>query len=96
MIGGARSAEAVKPFEWSEAELNISSDRTDRVSGLSYRLSSPAAMERSGIAVRVKRLVRILLSSYFDILGNKPLVPFSNGERDFIAFMKVCEVTIQE
>ena len=31
-----RSAEAVKPFEWSEAKLNISSDRTDRLRGLSY------------------------------------------------------------
>ena len=38
LMGGADSAEAVKPFEWSEAELNISSDRTGRESGLSYHL----------------------------------------------------------
>ncbi len=37
LTGGARSAAAVKPFEWSEAEFNISSDRTDRESGLSYQ-----------------------------------------------------------
>jgi len=37
LIGGARSAAAIKSFEWSEAELNISSDRTDRGSGPSYR-----------------------------------------------------------
>ena len=40
LIGGARSAAAVKPFEWSKAELNISPDRTDRASGPSYRFSS--------------------------------------------------------
>ena len=54
LIGGAHSAEAVKPFEWSEAKLNISSDRTDRVSGLSYRLTSPAA---KSIATKERRFL---------------------------------------
>ncbi len=37
MIGGAHSAEAFKPFGWSEAELNLSSARTDRLRGLFWQ-----------------------------------------------------------